>query len=108
MATLPPLPKCQHCPVVVDLYIEVNDNSNSVKVRLWNKGNYAAINEELGPINWESIFEGRKIDQSYGTFLNVTNNLFELYVPSTTREGEVVSGCKSRPPRTLMKCRSDA
>ena len=35
---LPPLPKCQHCPVVVDLYFEENDYSKSVKVRLWNKG----------------------------------------------------------------------
>ena len=32
VAILPPLPKCQHCLVVVDLYIEVNDDSNSVNV----------------------------------------------------------------------------
>ena len=51
MAILPPLPKCQHCPVVVDLFTEVNDNSNSVNVRLWNKGNYAAINDELEQTN---------------------------------------------------------
>ena len=47
MAKLPPIPKFQHYPVVVDLFIEVNDNSNSVNVRLWNKGDYAAVNEEL-------------------------------------------------------------
>ena len=52
VAKLPLLPKCQHCLVVVDLYIEVNDNLNSVDERLWSKGNYAAINEELGRINW--------------------------------------------------------
>ena len=45
VAILPPLPKCQHCPVVVELHIEVNDNSNIFNVRLWSKGNFAAINE---------------------------------------------------------------
>ena len=108
MAILPPLPKCQHCSVVVDLYIEVNDESNSVNVRLWIKGNYAAINEELERINWKSMFEGQAIDQCYGTFLNVTNNLVELYAPLIMRQEEVVSGCKSRPPRSIMKRRSDA
>ena len=47
VAILPPLPKCQHCLMVEDLYIEVNDDSNSVDVRLWNKGIYAAITEKL-------------------------------------------------------------
>ena len=47
VVVLPPHPKCQHCPVAVDLYTEVNDNSNSVKIRLWNKRNYAAVNEQL-------------------------------------------------------------
>ena len=51
VAILLPLPTCQRCPVVVDIYIEKNDNSISVKVRLWNKGNYAAIIEELERIN---------------------------------------------------------
>ena len=85
-----------------------NDDSNNINVRLWNKGDYAAINEELERISWESIFVGQTIDQCYGTFLNATNNLVELYVRSTTREEEVVSGCKSRPPRYSMKRRSDA
>ena len=58
VATLLPLPKCQHCPMVVDFYIEENDDSNSGNVRLWNKGNYAAINKKPERINWESMFEG--------------------------------------------------
>ena len=108
VAILPPLPKYKHCPVLVDLYIEVNDISNSVNARHWNKGNYAAINEELERNNWEFISEGQTIDQFNGTFLNVSKNLVALYVPLITREKEVVSGCKSRPPRSLMKPRSDA
>ena len=101
VAILPPLPKFQHCPVVVDPYIEVNDDSNSVNehVRLCNKGNYAAINEELERINWETIFEGQTIDQCYGTFLIVTNNLVDLYVPSTTRQEEAVLGCQPPPSK---------
>ena len=94
--------------MVVDLYIKANNDSNSVNVRLWNKGNYTAINEELERINWKSIFEGKTIDQCYATFLNRTNNLVEFYVPLTTGQKEVVSGCKSCPPRSLMKGRSDA
>ena len=46
---------------------------------------YGAINEELERINWESMFKGQTIDQRYGTFLNVADNLVDLYVPLTTR-----------------------
>ena len=54
------------------------------------------------------MFEGQKIDQCFGMFLNVTNNLVELHVPLNTRQEEAVTGCESRPPRSLMKRRSDA
>ena len=47
VAVLPPLPKYLHCLMVVNLYIEVNGDSNSVNLRLWSRGNHAAINEEL-------------------------------------------------------------
>ena len=90
-AILPPLPKCQHCPVVVDLYIEVKDDSNSFNVLPSNKGNYSAIDQELERNNWKSMFEGQTIYQCYGTFLNVINNLVEFYVPFTTRQVKVVS-----------------
>ena len=102
MAILPPLPICQHCPVVVDLYIEVKDDSNSVNVRILNTEKYVAINEELERINWETMFEGRTIDQCCGTFLNVIKNLVDLYVPLTTRQEEAVLGCKSCPPRSSL------
>ena len=59
---VPPRPKCHHCPVVLDLSIEVNDVSNSVNVSLWNKGKYTAINEEHERINWESMFESQARD----------------------------------------------
>ena len=86
----------------------MSNDSNTANVRLWNKRNYAAINEELERINWESMFEGDTIDQWYGTFLSETDILVELYIPLTTRQEEVVSGCNSCPPKALMKCRSDA
>ena len=54
------------------------------------------------------MFKGQTIYQCYGTLLNVTNNITELYSPLTTRHKVVVSGCKSRTPRTLMKRRSVA
>ena len=82
--------------------------SAGVNVRLWNNGKYAAIKEEHERINWESMFEGQTIEQCNGTFLNLTNNLVELYVPLSTRQEEVVFGCKSCPPRSIMKRRYDA
>ena len=51
MANSPPLAKSQHCSIVLDLYIKVNDDSKSANVRLWNERNYAAINEELERIH---------------------------------------------------------
>ena len=57
LAILQPLPEFQHCPVVADLYIAVNDDSNSVNVRLRNKVNYAATNGKLERFNLESMCE---------------------------------------------------
>ena len=54
---LPPLPKFQHYPVVLNFSIEVNDDLNSVTACFWKKGKYAEINEDLERISWESMFE---------------------------------------------------
>ena len=53
------------------------------------------------------MIEGLTIDQRYGTFLNVTNNLAELYVPLTTRQEEVVSCCNSDAWKKFVKWRKD-
>ena len=50
---LPPLPRCHHSPVLVDLYLpSISTSSTVIPARLWSKGNYSAISRELKGLDW--------------------------------------------------------
>ena len=99
-----PLPRCHHCPVLADLYLSTSVTSVEKYVRLWSKGNYAAISRELGGVGWESLFEGRSLDECYNLFISVCSELVDMYVP--LKQYRESPGWKSRPPRSLLRRRS--
>ena len=106
---LPPLPNCQHSPVVVEMYVPGVGDSLQVPdtgVRLWFKGNYDAICRELLLIDWEGLFEGLGPDSCYNVFLSYIDDLVDQYVPVT--HNGVTSKRISDPPRSLLRDRSRA
>ena len=83
LEVLPPLPHCQHCPVVVRLFLaDTQDTSVRSTVRLWSKGNYPAICRELEGVDWESLFEGLSVDDCYIMFLDTVVELILLLMPT--------------------------
>ena len=104
---LPPLPQCHHSPVLVDLCLdEVLDSAEEKYVRLWHKGNYAAICSELESVNWDVLFEGQNVEDCFSQFVAISHDLISRYIP------EVESSDKpqkwTRPPRSLVRRRSAA
>ena len=104
VTVISPLPRCHHCPVLATLLLPLEPNSAGVKyTRLWHKGNYSAISEELMSVCWDSLFEGESVDSSYEIFLNMYQELVERYVP--LKECNTGTGFRLRPPRSLLRRR---
>ena len=61
LEVLSPLPRCKHSPVVVEIFLDAccSDQPEAVRAkRLWSKGNYVGMCQELETICWEYLFEG--------------------------------------------------
>ena len=104
---LPPLPQCHHAPVLVDLCMdEVLDCAEEKYIRLWHKGNYAAICSELESLDWSLMFEGQMVDDCFSIFVDVSADLINQYVPEVEYSDQ--SPRWVRPPRSLLRRRSVA
>ena len=66
----PPFPGCYHSPVLVDLFLTPGEVALGSH-RLWFKGNFDRISEELFIIDWRTLFEGQTVEDSYGIFLEI-------------------------------------
>ena len=106
VSILSPLPNCYHCPVVIELFVRPVLAVHK-RIRLWFRGNYRSISEELYVIDWESEFEGKSVNDCFELFLVFLENLINRYVPLSEVETKVPSWM-SLPPRSLMRERSVA
>ena len=55
---LPPLPRCHHSPVLLELLIAnmTKGVPKSNIIRMYNKANFSAISEELASVDWVGLF----------------------------------------------------
>ena len=78
----------------------------SEESRVWSKGNYGRMSEELLEFDWELAFEGLDGQQSNSLFLAKAMEVLNKYVPTRER-------CKRRlwtvpRPRSLLRAKSAA
>ena len=71
---------------MIELAIDGTDDSQPDLIRIWSKGNYTAISEELERIDWGPMFHGLTVDFCYDKFLDVINDLAETHVPQVERK----------------------
>ena len=107
LSTLPPMPGCQHVPVVFDfLAVESACRDREVKSRYkWYGGDFSAMNDELAVVDWDSMFYDLSVEDCYSLFCNTLSRLVATYVP--------VMECRlprwqMPPPRSLMRRRAAA
>ena len=104
---LPPFPRCHHSPVLVDLCLEDTLDPPAEKyIRLWNKGNYVAVCNELESMDWDSLFVDQDIDDCFSQFVEISHELINRHVPEVVME--VKPHKWTRPPRALAGRRSAA
>ena len=67
---------------VISFKYLINFQRNPNVSRNWEKGFYFGIERGLENVCWEEVFqETQNVDQMYVKFLNIFNNLVELFVP---------------------------
>ena len=109
LEVLSPLPRCKHSPVAVEIFLDAScsDQHEAVQAkRLWSKGNYVGMCQELETIRCEPLFEGLSAQYGYTKFMNVYIDLVDRYVP----QWEIAETLKwsNRPPRALIILRRNA
>lgn len=108
---LPPLPKCDHCPFVVDyIYQESSSNHpllprNAKVFRQWEKGKYSAMSRELSVIDWDLEFAFHDANACFERFCEILHSLIRELVP-VKRPTEQRPPWPTRPPGSLLRLRS--
>ena len=78
-----PLPGCHHCPVVMEYYPEtyvVNDGGGT-GIRLWNRGNFSAMQENFDRMDWGGLFDGVSLQEACRAFTVKVNEVTDRFVP---------------------------
>ena len=108
---LPPLPGCDHCPVVCDYVFDYAHSSfqSGPQNRKWHRGKYDRISRELKFIDWDSEFLHCNTDQMYSQFLNILLPLVDDFVPMGASDQKPARlPWRTNPPRGLRARRKHA
>ena len=80
---LPPLLSCYHSPVIIQYLVpqQLPNDVMNTNTRMWYKGNYQDMNNELCMFDWDAQFEDMSVDECYEKFLEILGVLVSKYVP---------------------------
>ena len=101
-----PFPGCHHSPVLVDLFFTPSEGASRC-ARLWFKGNFDCISEELFSLDWRTLFEGLSVEDCYSLFLENLYGLIDRYVPVSSADRKNPSWMNP-PPQSLVRRRREA
>ena len=76
-----PLEGSDHGIVTADFVSEWKSRVIQRPRRMYHKGDYIKINEELERINWEEKYEGKSVQECWEIFKSILVKLVETYVP---------------------------
>ena len=68
---LPPLPNCDHCPVLISFYFQnmyLVFTHNYIQERLWTKGKYESMSRYLNDMDWVFELTGLSTEDMYHRF----------------------------------------
>ena len=81
---LPPLGGSDHEMIMGEIITEWKSKVVHKPRRMYHKGNYDKIKEELNLVDWENVFKGKSVDQAWNIFKCKLEELVEKYVPMAT------------------------
>ena len=107
---LPPIPKCDHCPFIVDYIFQGSFTSPSqasphvAKARLWERGRYPIMNRELDSVDWDFEFAFQDVNACFQRFCAIVHSLVVALVPE--KKPVERPPWRVRPPGSLIRRRS--
>ena len=85
---LPPLPGCDHCPVVCNYVFDLHflpPQSVPDQCRKWHKGKYKLVLRALENVDWQFELSHRDINSMYDRFIEILVPLINDFVPISLR-----------------------
>ena len=108
----PPMPACDHCPVIFDYVFsgkELELESRVMQHKLsWHKGNYKRLNEELREIDWEFELKYLDASDSFDRFKDILTTQVLNHVPTLSKKADYKQPWPKNPPRGLLSRRHEA
>jgi hypothetical protein len=106
---LAPFPQCRHFPIICEYYFQgmrqmCRPHNNDQ--RLWNRGKYSRISEELSVVDWVSLFSYSSVDEDCAVLESILRPLIHRHVPPKTLLSRPPWATKA--PRALLRERADA
>ena len=104
---LPPLPSCQHCPILIGYLFQFEAEQTVVShtERNWHKGNYLRMERLFADVDWNLEFSGMDAGSMYERFLSIVLELVAVCVP-LKKCSVGLSRCFAKPPTSLLRSRS--
>ena len=78
---LPPLGMSDHEMVMGDFVTEWRSKVVQKERRMYHRGNYDRINEEMMLVDWENVFEGKSVHECWDIFKAKLDELVRNFVP---------------------------
>ena len=109
---LPPLPGCDHCPVLCSYVFDSHNSCLEVipdQNKNWHKGKYNHILHALTEIDWDCELAHRDIDCAYNRFIDILMQLTDEFVPVTVSSRKSTKlPWKTNPPHRLRTSKKEA
>ena len=115
LLVIPPLPGCDHCPVLFDYVFETDTPTASSEChdcdggqrRDWHRGRYHLIRQCLVEIDWDLEFAFLSTDDCVSHFADILSDLNDQFVP-LKRSRELKPPWQRNPPTSLIRQRQQA
>ena len=108
----PPLPKCDHCPVLIDFIYQGYPTADpapcleiSCGTRHWERGKYGIMSRELALYDWDFEFAALDVNACFERFCEIVNSLVRELVP-VKHPINRRPPWPTRPPGSLIRLRS--
>ena len=80
----PPLGSSDHAVVIGDVVTQWKSRVVQKPRRLYHKGNYTKIIEELDLVDWDEKFVNKSVQEAWDIFKDILKTLIEKYIPMST------------------------
>ena len=110
VAIEPPMPACDHCPVIFDyIFSGISSEPGSRQDKFsWHRGNYSKLIEEFSDIDWDYEFKYLNASDCFDKMRDIIVARLLVHVPLQSKKTDSKPPWSRNPPRGLLNRRHEA